>query len=466
MNQHDNPRRLDAPVGLESRAAASGAAGPSAPASAAPLRILHLSAMNLWGMAGNAGMCCLYETLRGHVRAGYQVAIIIPAYDLWDNGRTPLEKPESPEFEVHQAPCRWLPAVKTLRAWATRLGGGRETPYVLRWGLGMVTWSLTTVSLFAAAMKLIWRGKRRFDIVYAHNEYAAIAGWLVHLACRIPNVTRLYGTFVTALMGRPLVALRYPVAAGGFLVPHSRLICANDGTRGDEAARKFRLDLGRFRFWQDGVDRSPPDLSATRAEFAKSAPANLRTDARWALSCSRLSYWKRIDRMVRALAVARRAGAAVQLLVAGDGPEKEPLAKLAAELGVADDIVWLGPVPHDRIWQLMSLVDVFMITNDVTNRCNPLFEAIRADLPVVSVLDPSTKDLLVDGENALLADRDDTDRLGRCLARLCSDAALVERMKQAQRSRDALLWTWEERMEVEVRDLADLAAEGRRLRRA
>jgi len=300
---------------------------------------------------------------------------------------------------------------------ARRLGKGRELPYLLRWTLGIATWTLLTASLLLAAMRLIYRHKRRFDIVYAHNEYAAIAGYLIRLIARIPNITRLYGTFVAHLMNKPLVWLRYPVCAGGFLVPHKRLICANDGTRGDEVARSFRLDLDRFRFWQDGVDKKAVNLKTSREALAREAPANLRMNTKWILSCSRLSYWKRIDRIIRAVAHCRRSGIDCQLVVAGNGDEAGPLQALAKQLNVADDVVWLGAVPHAKVWDLMCLVDIFMITNDVTNRCNPLFEAIRAGLPVVSVRDPSTQDLLADGENALLADPDDVEALGEGLGR-------------------------------------------------
>jgi glycosyltransferase involved in cell wall biosynthesis len=422
-----------------------------------PLRILHVSALNLWAMKGNAGMCCLYETLRGHVRAGHSVSIVIPAYDLWDDGRTPLPPPPSDEFDVHFARCRWLPAVKSLRSFCARLGRGPETPYLLRWCLGWITWTLLTWSLFWAAARLVRRTKGRFDMVYAHCEYAAIAGFLVRLAFRIPNVTRLYGTFVASLMNKPLVQLRYPIAAGGFLVPHSLLICANDGTRGDEVARHFRLDMGRVCFWQDGVDKVSPPSGAGREDVLKHAPANLRSTSKWILSCSRLDYWKRIDRILRAVSVCQRSGADCQLLVAGEGATGPALRALAAELGIAEQVVWLGAVPHDKIWQLMYLADAFVITNDVTNRCNPVFEAIRTRLPVVSIEDQSTADLLIHGENALLAARDDDQALGQCLFRVCQDAELAQGMRRAQRHRDEKLWTWEERMDVENRVLAELA---------
>ena len=164
------------------------------------------------------------------------------------------------------------------------------------------------------------------------------------------------------------------------------------------------------------------------------------------VSCSRLSCWKRIDRMLRAVAVARDAGCDCQLLVAGDGPEKQRLAGLAEELGVAPDVVWLGAVAHEEIWALMHVANVFMITNDVTNRCNPLYEAICAGLPSVSVRHGSAADLLKDGQNALLAEAGDAERLGQCMHRILCDGQLAGRLRAEQKRRAEALWTCEERM--------------------
>ena len=104
----------------------------------------------------------------------------------------------------------------------------------------------------------------------------------------------------------------------------------------------------------------------------------------------------------------------------------------------------------------MNVADVFVITNDVTNRCNPLYEAICASLPVVSVWDSSTSDLLESEVNALLADKEDVQTLGKHLANVCGNKDLHQAMKRAQHSRAATIWTWEERMAAEVRELEGL----------
>jgi glycosyltransferase involved in cell wall biosynthesis len=160
--------------------------------------------------------------------------------------------------------------------------------------------------------------------------------------------------------------------------------------------------------------------------------------------------------MLKALAVCKEKGNNYQLIIAGDGPEKENLHKLASDLGVYDLVVWLGAVAHDDIWALMNNADIFLITNDITNRCNPLYEAAWAGLPVVSVRDPSTADLLQHRKNALLSEKDDSETLGKNILDICGNDDLRQKLGAAQKELARSFWTWEERMRVEVVELEKL----------
>lgn len=403
-------------------------------------------------------MPSLRETLRGHTAAGHTLHLVLPRFDLFSDDLDEVVVRQDLVDEVAVAPCRWLRPLKKFRALSQRFTGKDVLPYPARWILNMAMLLLLTVSLFRAARRVTGRGIQP-DLVYAHNQYAALAGFLVARFLGVPNVTRLYGTFLADLIQKPFVSLRYPTAAAGYRVPSNLLICANDGTRGDEVARAFKVSHSRFRFWQNGVDPplSPPNL--TRREIAERFNDALRLDSQWIVSCSRLSYWKRIDRMLHAMAVCRAGGCDCQLLVAGDGAERQGLQTLAHRLGIAGDVVFLGALAHDDIWALMNVADIFMITNDVTNRCNPLYEAAWAGLPVVSVFDPSTADLLQDGRNALLAPKDDIQALGAKLAELCRNEALAGRLRKDQRELAESFWTWEARMRVETRELEALVAD-------
>lgn len=402
-------------------------------------------------------MPSLQETLKGHIREGQEIDLILPAYNPFSDEREKVRIPRDEGYRVHMARCAWLPVLMTLRSAARRITGRRSLIYPIRWILNLSMLLGITFSFLIKSLR-IYQNNAKPDLVYAHNQYAALAGYLLSRLWRCPNVTRLYGTFLADLMEKPLVTLRYPTAAAGFLVPSSLLICANDGTRGNTVAEKFKIDPIRFRFWQNGVTPPPASPKTDRAMLASRLGPQLRIHSKWVISCSRLSYWKRIDRMIRALAVCREMGTDCQLLIAGEGTEREALEKLGGKLGVSRDIIWLGAVAHDDIWALMNAADAFMITNDVTNRCNPLFEAAWAGLPVVSIFDPSTADLLSDYKNALLADKEDTQSLGAKLVEICSNDALAKQLRAEQKALAASFWSWQERMKIEVMELKRLAA--------
>jgi glycosyltransferase involved in cell wall biosynthesis len=198
----------------------------------------------------------------------------------------------------------------------------------------------------------------------------------------------------------------------------------------------------------------------SREELAEALGRGLDPNSKWVVTCSRLSYWKRIDRILRAVAVAADQGADIQMIVAGDGDKLADLQSLAAELEIEHLVIWLGAVAHEQIWSLMHVADAFIITNDVTNRCNPIYEAICARLPIVSVKDPSTRDLLEHGVNAMVAEKDDHQTLGRHLAEVCRDGELNERLRSGQDSRAKMMWSWSERMDAEVSELESLVGSG------
>ena len=395
------------------------------------------------------------ETLQGHLREGHQLELVLPQYDIFSNTLEPLYLRENPGYRIHTASCRWMVPVVWLRYRIQSVSRQNELPYLARWLINMTILICLSFSL-TLKVKKIGRKKFKPDLVYAHNQYAAFSGYLIRLLWGIPNVTRLYGTFLADLMKKPLVIFRYPTAVAGYLVPSALLICANDGTRGDEVARRLRVSTNRFRFWQNGVKPPSKLPKMTRQEFIEQFKLKAISDSPWVISCSRLSSWKRIDRILNAVKICLEMDQRVHLLVAGDGPEKESLENLALTLGIDEHVSWIGAIAHDKIWALMNLADVFMITNDVTNRCNPIYEAAWAGLPVVSVVDPSTKDLLIHGKNALLSRKKDPDALGGNLAELLSQKKMRIDFQENQIELSKSFWTWKERMQTEVGEIEKL----------
>ena len=205
------------------------------------------------------------------------------------------------------------------------------------------------------------------------------------------------------------------------LVCHSRSVAAGIAQRwhlgGDRVhVVSLAVDLGRFR---------PVDDAAERA--AGRARLGLRADAVVFVAVGRLVASKRLDRAVEAVAAVVAAGGTdgveVQLLVVGDGPERERLTTLAATRGVADRVVFAGALDAEALAVAVGVGDVAVSTSDYEGFGLTSAEAMAAGLPVVAMTVGGVPDVVVDGETGVLVPLGDAAALARAFSWLAGDAA-------------------------------------------
>lgn len=104
------------------------------------------------------------------------------------------------------------------------------------------------------------------------------------------------------------------------------------------------------------------------------------TDQHVLLCISRLEDLKLADHMIRALACLKGRGLNIKALYAGDGSLREMYAKLAEELGVADQVVFCGDRDQDWLHRVIPCVSV--VVSPCTGRA--LTEAALGGAPIVA----------------------------------------------------------------------------------
>jgi len=146
----------------------------------------------------------------------------------------------------------------------------------------------------------------------------------------------------------------------------------------------------------------------------------------------RLGPEKSVDFLLRAFAGVAEAVKDVHLLIIGGGPEEEDLKKLAAEIGVADQVHFFGMVAYDRIPQFLAMCDVF-VTASVTE-VHPLsvIEAMASGLPALGIHSVGVGDTIEEGITGFLASQNQAAFAAK-LTRLCLDRSLRHKMGLAAR---------------------------------
>jgi len=142
---------------------------------------------------------------------------------------------------------------------------------------------------------------------------------------------------------------------------------------------------------------------------------------------------KRTKQVVEIFHRVQNGESAVKLLLVGDGPERVPTERRARELGVYDDIRFLGK--QDPIEEILSIADVFLMPSGSETFGLAALEAMACRVPTVVSDVGGLPELVVDGETGFLCPVDDVDAFTDRTRALLSDEDLHERMASAARER-------------------------------
>ena len=141
----------------------------------------------------------------------------------------------------------------------------------------------------------------------------------------------------------------------------------------------------------------------------------------------RLTAQKSLERALEAVAGAD----GVKLVIAGEGPEREPLQTRAGELGIGDRVTFLGAQPRERIVELFRAADATILSSSWENFPHTVVEALAVGTPVLAMQAGGVAEIVHDGVNGLLVAAGDTAALGEAVRRYFADDELREQLRGA-----------------------------------
>ena len=138
------------------------------------------------------------------------------------------------------------------------------------------------------------------------------------------------------------------------------------------------------------------------------------------------------------------------LLLVGDGPYRSRLAAQARRLGVADSVLFTGPVTRDDLPACYDAGTIFAMPCrtrraglDVEGLGIVYLEAAATGLPVIGGDSGGAPDAVLDGETGYVVPGRDATVLADRLSELLSDPAGAAAMGDKGRSWIDREWTWE-----------------------
>ena len=132
---------------------------------------------------------------------------------------------------------------------------------------------------------------------------------------------------------------------------------------------------------------------------AKRNALGIADDDQVLLNLGRLGGEKNLGELIELFAEARRENHALKFLIVGDGPARKALAQQAADLGVADHVIFAGMVNPAEVQDYYQLGDVFVSASTSETQGLTYIEAAANGLPLLCRKDDCLQDVLQAGEN-------------------------------------------------------------------
>jgi glycosyltransferase involved in cell wall biosynthesis/ribosomal protein S18 acetylase RimI-like enzyme len=154
-------------------------------------------------------------------------------------------------------------------------------------------------------------------------------------------------------------------------------------------------------------------------------PAGLRRDLGFdedelfILTAARLALDKGIQYLVEAAAILPRDGTKYRFVIAGDGPARDSLQRLARERGATDRVTFLG-FRHD-VPDLLAACDLVVLPSLREGLSISLLEAMAAAKPIIASSIGSHREVAAQAEMALLVPPADPAALADAIQRFASD---------------------------------------------
>ncbi len=266
--------------------------------------------------------------------------------------------------------------------------------------------------------------REKLDLLHVHYAIPhSISGYLAREMLRgrhaLPIVTTLHGTDIT-LVGSDrsyLEVTRFAIAASDGVTAISKFLAR-------ETCRQFGLpDIRVIPNFVDVENYVRREGCALRWRLAPAGEKLL----------VHVSNFRPVKRVLDCVDIFARVAKQTpsRLIMVGDGPDAGAAAARAAELGLTNDVVFVGKQP--RIGDYLSIADVLLLPSETESFGLSALEAMSCEVPVVASRVGGLPEVVDEGVSGFLREVGDVDAMAEAALRIVTDESLQSRMGRAGR---------------------------------
>src|SRR3989338_8680350 len=175
------------------------------------------------------------------------------------------------------------------------------------------------------------------------------------------------------------------------------------------------IDLGRF--------------TKSNSEEQEELKKKICLSGKIVLYTGRLAPEKKVDVIIKAIAIAIKKIPDVRLVITGHGSALPDLKKIASELNISDKIIFSGFVDEANFPLYYKASDLFVIMSKAESQSLSLMQAMASGLPVIGANARALPEYISE-ETGLLVEPDNETKLAEAIITILEDKNLSEKMSE------------------------------------
>ena len=293
--------------------------------------------------------------------------------------------------------------------------------------------AMHSISYILGTLLWLMIHRKAYQIIHCHQAYSPMTiGVIAKYLLNKKVITKItasneYGE-IREIQNLPFTRIRKWLlqSVDRFAVVNNR-IC--------EELEAFHIKKERVKHIPNGV--IVPVKQAYMNTAQKQMRERLRLpQGRIAVFVGRLSEEKGLFTLLSAWKITLERHPEATLLIIGEGAHarsiEEDLRSEVQNLGIGGNVIFTGRV--DNVMDYLLASDLFVLPSISEGMSNALLEAMAAGLAVLATDIDANRELVVDGLNGFLVEREKHEELAEKLIELLSDGELLERIGKEART--------------------------------
>ena len=284
--------------------------------------------------------------------------------------------------------------------------------------------------------------KEQPDLIYERSNYMQVSGVRVAKRHGVRHVLEVNSPYLeerVVLQGKSWWMKRAIALEQQQLNTTDKIVVVSSALK-EYFIKRYNLEATRFIVTPNAIDLTQAAVVDSQVEQWRQ---NYKLEDRLVIGfVGSVLPWQRVDLLIEAFVQLRATGQQARLLIVGGGELIEELQEQAQHSGYNDDILFVGRVLPEAVFEHIALMDIAVLANTAWY-CSPikLFEyGLMGKAIVAPKTAPIQEIMNADVDGVLIEPR--VEALTHALKGLCEDATLRERLGTHFQQKVQTVHTW------------------------